>query len=138
MNRPARSTRRQSGLWATFMVIGTVMLTAAGHAAATETAEAEGWTGQASAQDATFSARIEVFINRLSDEIQRDAERSILKSFEGRWPLESLQANRTLAIAQPDRSSEPAKTLVKNLPRSTAPEDEASPPAALADKDFLP
>ncbi|MAJ61292.1 MAG: hypothetical protein CBC48_15915 [bacterium TMED88] len=135
-NRRARSISRQSAHRATLAVLATVMITN-GHAAA-ETSETKGYNAEATAENATVSAEIEQFINRLSDEIQRDTERSVLNSLQGRWRLESLQTTRQVVVVQAQRSNGSTNILVKSVQQPLAVEGPAPPPAALANERFSP
>jgi hypothetical protein len=135
-NRLAPSISRQSAHRATLVLIGAVMLTT-GHASA-ETSESEGDKSEARAEYATVSAQIEEFINRLSDEIQRDTERSVLNRFEDRWQLESLPSTRQVVVVQAKDNEGPTGMLVNSLTQPRATEVPVHPPAALADERFSP
>ena len=135
-NRHARSISRPSAHQAILTFLGTVILTTG--PAAAETSEVKEYTAEATAEYTTVSAQLEEFINRLSDEIQRDTERSVLNSFEGRWQIESLQTTRQVVVIQAKDGKGSTSILVNSLTQPGATEGPAPPPAALAEERLFP
>ena len=136
VNRLAPSISRPSAHRAAWAFIGTVILTT-GHAAA-ETSEVEGYPAEAPTEYATVLVQIEEFIDRLSDQIQRDTEKTVLNRFEERWPFESILSTRQVVIVQAKDSRGSTSLLVNSLTQPQTMEGPAPPPAALADERFFP
>ncbi|MDG2049116.1 MAG: hypothetical protein P8M78_03035 [Myxococcota bacterium] len=115
-----------------------VLILSTGEATLADSPQTEKWIPQDLAEQSILSSRIEVFIDRLSDKIQRDAERSILKNFRGIPNLGQSSATRYRVVDYPDSQSLPIESSLKKAPRSPTAEETHSLPAALAESLLLP